>query len=443
MNITLNQTDPTLANLHVVLEEADYAPKVDEKIKEYSRKAQIKGFRPGKVPAGLIKKMYGKGILVEEINSLLSKSVNDYIKENDIKLVGEPLPDETKQQNIDWDTQTSFEFDFQLGLIPDFSLALDKVSVDAYKVDADEQTLEQVYEHMQRQYGKTDNPETSEENDYLSGELKELEGDFTTSTLLPINKIKKTQDQFIGKQAGDVISFDIQEIFDNDAAAISHVTGLSKQKAAELKGTFEFTVEKINRTTPAEFDQELFDKIFGQGNVTTREEFDAKVKETIIENYNSEAEKLLHNNLVEKLVKETDIQISDEFFKKWLLTANQGKLTQEQIEENLDRYKEELKWSLIRNKVVEENNIKVSNDEVVASAKKKMLAQFGINEPSPEIEESISGYLDNFLKQNDGRNYINEYEAILADRVIDVIKEKITVVEKSVSAEEFRNIVEQ
>lgn len=296
---------------------------------------------------------------------------------------------------------------------------------------------------MQRQYGKTDNPETSEENDYLSGELKELEGDFTTSTLLPINKIKKTQDQFIGKQAGDVISFDIQEIFDNDAAAISHVTGLSKQKAAELKGTFEFTVEKINRTTPAEFDQELFDKIFGQGNVTTREEFDAKVKETIIENYNSEAEKLLHNNLVEKLVKETDIQISDEFFKKWLLTANQGKLTQEQIEENLDRYKEELKWSLIRNKVVEENNIKVSNDEVVASAKKKMLAQFGINEPSPEIEESISGYLDNFLKQNDGRNYINEYEAILADRVIDVIKEKITVVEKSVSAEEFRNIVEQ
>lgn len=440
MNITLNPTDATLANLHVVLEEADYSPKVDEKIKEYSRKAQIKGFRPGKVPPALVRKMYGKGILVEEINSLLSKSVNDYIKENDIKILGEPLPDESKQAQIDWDNQKSFAFDFQLGLIPDFDLNLDKVTVDAYKIEVDEETLAQVFEHMQRQYGQTENPEASEANDYLSGELNQAEADFATSTLIPINKIKKNQEQFIGKKAGDVLTFDLQEVFDNDASAVAHVTGLGKQKAAELKGDFTFTVEKINRTTPAELNQEFFDKIFGKDAVSTKEEFDAKVKETIAENYNSEAEKLLRNTIVERLVKENNIQISDEFFKKWLLAANQGKLTAEQIDQNLDRYKEELKWSLIRNKVVEENEIKISNEEVVNAAKSKMLAQFGMASATPEMEEAISGYVDSFLKQDNGRNYINEYEAILADRVLDLIKEKVTVVEKSVTAEEFRNI---
>ena len=440
LNITLNPTDATLAHLHVVLEEADYSPKVDEKIKEYSRKAQIKGFRPGKVPPALVRKMYGKGILVEEINSLLSKSVNNYIKENDIKILGEPLPDQSKQENIDWDNQKSFAFDFELGLIPDFKLNLEQLSVDAHKIEVDEETLSQVYEHMQRQYGQTENPEASEANDYLSGELKQAEGDFATSTLIPINKIKKNQEQFIGKKAGEELTFDLQEVFDHDAAAIAHVTGLGKKKAAELTGSFTFTIDKINRTAAAELNQEFFDKIFGKDAVSSKEEFEAKVKETIAENYNNEADKLLRNNLVERLVKESDIQISEPFFKKWLLAANQGKLTAEQIDENLERYKEELKWSLIRNKVVEENDIKISNEEVVASAKAKMLAQFGMASATPEMEDAISGYVDSFLKQDNGRNYINEYEAILADRVLDVIKDKVTVVEKSVTAEEFRNI---
>jgi trigger factor len=440
LNITLNPTDATLAHLHVVLEEADYSPKVDEKIKEYSRKAQIKGFRPGKVPPALVRKMYGKGILVEEINSLLSKSVNDYIKENDIKILGEPLPDESKQQDIDWDNQKSFAFDFQLGLIPDFDLNLKDITVDAYKIEVDAETLEQVYEHMQRQYGQTEHPEAAEANDYLSGELKQVDGDFATTTLIPVNKIKKNQELFIGKKAGEEFTFDLQEVFANDAAAIAHVTGLGKSKAAELKGTFSFKVDKINRTAAAELNQEFFDKIFGKDAVASQEEFEAKVKETIAENYNSEAEKLLRNNIVEKLVKESDIQISDEFFKKWLLAANQGKLNAEQIDQNLDRYKEELKWSLIRNKVVEENQVKISNEEVIQSAKAKMLAQFGMASATPEMEDAISGYVDSFLKQDNGRNYVNEYEAILADRVLDVIKEKVTLVEKAVTAEEFRNI---
>ncbi|HSI90931.1 MAG TPA: trigger factor [Adhaeribacter sp.] len=440
MNITLEKQNPTNARLHVQLAEADYAPKVEEQIKEYSKKAQIKGFRPGKVPAGLIRKMYGKSLLVDAINQLLNESVNNYIKENKIKILGEPLP-ERNEKNIDWDTQKEFDFAFELGLLPEFELNLgETASVDGYKVEVDDATLEEAYEHMQRQFGKTTNPEVSEENDYLYGELKQVDGDFTTTTLLPINKVQKNKEAFIGKKKEDVITFDLQEVFNNDAAAIAHVTGIAKDKAAELKGTFEFKVENVNRTEAAPMDQDFFDKIFGKDAVKSREEFDEKVKETIAENYKQEAEKILNHQIVDKLVSETKIEIPREFMKKWLLAANEGKLTAEQIEENQENYEKELKSSMIRNKVVEENDLKVSNQEVVERTKQKMLAQFNMPEASEEMMESMNQFADSYLRQDNGKNYMNEYEAILAEKVIERLKEQMTVVEKSVSAEEFRKM---
>ncbi|KAA9325947.1 trigger factor [Adhaeribacter soli] len=439
MNITLEKQNPTNARLRVQLAEADYAPKVDEQIKEYSKKAQIKGFRPGKVPAGMIRKMYGKSLLVDAINKLLHESVNNYIKENKIKILGEPLPE--RVENIDWDTQKEFDFSYELGLLPEFELNLgETASVEGYKVEVDDATISEAYEHMQRQFGTTTNPETSEENDYLYGELKQLDGDFKTTTLLPINKIVNGKENFIGKKKGDVISFDLQQAFNNDASAINHVTGAGKEKAAELKGTFEFTVENINRTESAPMDQEFFDKIFGKDAVKSREEFDEKVKETIAENYKEEAEKVLNHQIVDKLVKETQIDIPRDFLKKWLLAANEGKLTQEQIDENIENYEKELRWSMIRNKVVEENDLKVSNEEVINRTKEKMMAQFNLPEVSEELAESLNQFADNYLRQDNGKNYINEYEAILAEKVIERLKEKMTVVEKTVSAEEFRNM---
>lgn len=440
MNITLEKQNPTNARLHVQLAETDYAPKVEDQIKEYSKKAQIKGFRPGKVPAGLIRKMYGKSLLVDAINQLLNESVNNYIKENKIKILGEPLPERT-EKNIDWDSQKEFDFTFELGLLPDFNLNLSETaSVEGYKVEVDEATIEEAYEHMQRQFGKTTNPEVSEENDYLYGELKQVDGDFSTNTLLPINKVQKNKEAFTGKKKGDVISFDLQEVFNNDASAIAHVTGAGKDKAADLKGTFEFHIENINRTEPAPMDQEFFDKIFGKDAVSTREQFDEKVKETIAENYKQEAEKVLNHQIVDKLVNETQIEIPRDFLKKWLLAANEGKLTQEQIDQNIENYEKELKWSMIRNKVVEENDLKVTNEEVMNRTKAKMLAQFNLPEISGEMEESMNQFADNYLRQDNGKNYMNEYEAILAEKVIDRLKERMTVVEKSVSAEEFRNM---
>lgn len=439
MNITLNQTDSTNAQLKVALEEADYAPKVDQQVKEYSKKAQIKGFRPGKVPAGLVKKMYGKSILVEQINKILQEEITKYIRENDVKLLGEPLPDPNQPQ-IDWDNQKEFEFIYQVGLLPDFNLALDK-SVEGYSIELDQNTVDEAYENLKRQFGKTTNPETSEAGDFIYGELKQAEGgDFEAKTLIPTKRVVEGQEQFIGVKAGDTIRFDIRKTFGDDNAALAHVTGLSKDAAADLNGEFEFTVEKINRTEDAELNQELFDKLFGKDEVHTAEEFDAKVRETIEENYKTEAENLLNRNIIDMLVDNVDVALPTEFFKRWLLVTNEGQLTEEQIEENFDKYTRELKWSMIKNKLVADNDLKVSNEEVVEATKQKMLAQFNMPEIPEELAESMNNYAQQHLNQDNGRNYIQEYEQLLAEKVLAKLKEQMTVVEKTITAEDFRNM---
>ncbi|PKV66273.1 trigger factor [Pontibacter ramchanderi] len=438
MNITLNQTDGTNAQLKVVLEEADYATKVDQQVKEFSKKAQIKGFRPGKVPAGLIKKMYGKSILVEAINKLLQEEISKYIKDNDVKLLGEPLP-EPSQENIDWDNQKDFEFNYAVGLLPDFNLPLDK-SVEGYTVELDQTTVDEAYENLKRQFGKTTNPEDSEAGDFIYGDLKQVEGEFESKTLIPTNRVVEGKDQFVGVKAGDVIRFDIRKAFGDDNSALAHVTGLSKEVVADLNGEFEFTVEKINRTEPAELNQELFDKLFGKDEVKTEEEFDAKIRETIKENYDREADNLLYRNIIDTLVDNVDVELPNEFFKRWLQVTNEGRLTTEQIEENFDKYLKELKWSMIKNKVVEENELKVTNEEVVNSTKEKMLAQFNMPEVPEELVESMNNYANQYLQQDNGRNYINEYEQLLAEKVLAKLKEKMTVVEKTISTEDFKNM---
>ncbi|SFH23266.1 trigger factor [Pontibacter chinhatensis] len=438
MNITLNQTDSTNAQLKVVLEEADYAPKVDQQVKEYSKKAQIKGFRPGKVPAGLVKKMYGKSILVEQINKTLQEEISKYIRENDVKLLGEPLP-VAEQPEIDWDNQKTFEFTYEVGLLPDFNLPLDK-SVEGYKVELDQKTVDEAYENLKRQFGKTTNPETVEQGDFVSGELKQLEGDFQSKTLIPTSRIVEGADKFVGAKVDDVIRFDIRKTFGDDNAALAHVTGLSKEVVADLNGEFEFIVEKINRTEPAELNEELFDKLFGKDEVKTEEEFDAKIRETILENYEREADNLLYRNIIDTLVDNVEAEIPTEFFKRWIQVTNDGKLTAEQIEENFDKYVRELKWSMIKNKVVEENDLKVTNEEVVEATKEKMLAQFNMPEVPEELMESMNNYAQQYLQQDNGRNYINEYEQLLAEKVLAKLKEKMTVVEKTITSEDFRNM---
>ena len=438
MNITLDKNDEQLTGLLTVnLTEADYAPTVDKQIKEYSKRAQVKGFRPGMVPVGMVRKMYGKGILAEEINKMLGRAVDSYIKENNVKLLGEPLPMES---NVNFDTDKDFAFQFELGLLPDFQLP-EGLAVERHQVSIDDETLAQTNEQIARQYGETTNPETSEAGDYLFGKLKKAdeEGDGRT-VLLPIGKITGDVAPFIGQKAGDAVTFDLQAAFSNDAASISNFSGLSKDEAATATGNYVLAVEKVNRTAAPEMNQELFDKVFGPEAVSSQEEFDAKVRETIQSNYDRESDGAVNNGIVEQLVEKTTIRVPTEFFKKWLVRANDGKLTPEKVEEHYNDYEKELKWSMIRNKVVEEAGLKVSNDEIVDRTLDKIMGQFNMPNMPDEMRESMRSYADSFLKQENGKNYVSEYEAILAEKVLENLRGKVVVTDKPVTAEEFRTL---
>ena len=440
MNITLDRNDEQLTGLLTVhLTEADYAATVDAQIKDYTKRAQVKGFRPGKVPVSMVKKMYGKGILADEINKTLGKAVDGYVKEQNLRLLGEALP---VTSDVDFDAAKEFTFQFELGLLPEVNLPADGTAeVERYQVSLDDDTVQQTNEQIARQYGETTNPDASEANDYLFGKLKKADEEGEgRMVLLPINKVKNGAEQFIGVKSGDVLTFDLKNAFDNDAVAIAGFSGLNKADAEAASGDYVLSVEKINRTAAPEMNQELFDKVFGPEAVSSQEEFDAKVRETMQQNYDRESDGALNNAIVEKLVTGLDIKLPAEFFKKWLVRANAGKLTAEQVEEHYGDYEKELKWSLIRNKVVETADLKVSNDEIINRTLDKIMGQFSMPNMPNDMRESMRGYADSYLKQDNGKQYVAEYEAILAEKVLENLRGKVVVTQKPVTAEEFRNL---
>ena len=438
MNITLDKNDEQLTGLLTVnLTEADYAAAVEKQLKDYTKRAQIKGFRPGKVPVGVVKKMYGRDILIEEVNKLLGKNVDAYLQENKVNLLGDPVPVPSK---ADFDTDKDFSFQFELGLLPDFELP-SGLSVERHQVSLDDDTIAQTNEQISRQFGETTNPDESEAGDYLFGKLKKADEEGEgRMVLLPISKVTGGQEQFVGVKGGDSVTFDLQKAFGNDASAIAAFSGLTKDEAAAASGDYVLNVEKINRTAAPEMNQELFDKVFGPEAVNSQEQFDAKVLETIQQNYDREAEGSLNNRIVDAMVNALDIKLPTEFFKRWLVRANEGKLTPEMVEEHYDDYVKELKWSLIRNKVVEQNNLQVTHEEVVNRHLDRIMAQFNVPNMSDEIRDSMRQFAEQQLKQDDGKAYRQEYEAILAEKVLENLRGKVVVTDKPVTAEEFRNL---
>jgi len=441
LDITLDKKSSTEASIKVTLKESDYQPNVEEKVKQYAKKANIKGFRPGKVPPGMIKKMYGKSIIVEEVNSILSKSLQDYIRENNIQLIGEPLPDMEKASQIDWDNQKDFEFDYHIGMVDDFKYDLsEKQKVKSYKIELDKKTLNETLDNVKKQFGDSINPEESKAEDAFYGELKQVEGDLSKEGVIQWEDLeKKEHKKFTGVKPGDIIELDIQKAF-KDHHTIAHLLDVGHDKAKELKGKFTFVVNKINRTEPAEMNQELFDKVFGKDAIKSEEEFIDKVKKTVEENYARETDYLLDRHIKDHFVEKTKIDIPENFLKDWLLQTNEGKVTEEDIDKEFDEYVKQLKWDLIKNKIAEDHEIKVENDEVVDKAKSMILQQLGGQGMAEQMKDHLDAFADNYLKGENGQNYMKVYGEVRDEKIMSFIKDKISVSEKKVSADEFRKI---
>lgn len=444
MDITINKKDSANASIKIILNEADYQPNVEQKIKEYGKKANIKGFRPGKVPAAYIKKMYGKSILVEEINQLLTKSLNDYIRENDLQILGEPLPNQEKAEAIDWDHPKEFEFEYDLGLVDEFELKLDnKLKIDKYVIEVDKKVMKDTMDNLKQQYGETESVDESAAEDTLEGTIISSDEMLQEKVVLPLTDLnKKSQKKFTGLKKDDVVKFVINEIFESDDAK-SRFLGQQVSEDVQPDAEYAFKVTEIKRTKPAEVNQELFDKVFGKDAVKSEEEFDAKIKETISENYNRETENLLNRDLQNILVEKTKIDLPDEFLKKWLLLSNQGKITQEQIDKEYDLYTKDLRWNLIKNKIAEQNkdNLKVEHEDVINHTKNLIKQQLG--GMVEQMGDSLDSFANNYLQGEKGENYRKVFEELLNIKVMEHVKSQISINEKKVDLDGFKKAVEK
>ncbi len=442
MEITLDKLSKTEALIKIRLIQDDYQPKVDEKIKDYAKKSNLKGFRPGKVPVGVIKKMYGKAILVEEVNHILSHKLYDYIREEELQVLGDPLPNETENGAIDWDNQTEFEFQYNLGLAEEFEVAVDKkVKVDTYTIKIDDKVVQETIENLQNQMGEITNPDESAAGDSLFGTLVNDDAGVEKDVLLEIERLeKKAQKDFIGKSKEDAIAFDLKKTI-KDEEYIEQITGLTKEELKGAKTDFTFTIKNVNRTEPAEVNQELFDKTFGKDSVKDLDGFKERIKEVVSQNYGKEEVTFEKVAVQNKLIEATNFELPDQFLKDWLLRTNDGKITEADVDKEYEAYAKELKWSLIKNKIVKTNELKVENEEVLAEAKaliRGQLAASGMG--GDQFESNLDAFADNYLKGENGDNYMKVYNQVMDQKVIDYVKQGITIKSKEVTAKEFREL---
>jgi len=442
LNITLDKQSTTDGLIKITLTETDYQPKVEGKLKDYARKATIKGFRAGKVPAGVIKKMYGKSVLVEEVNLIISHSVSDYIKDNKLKILGDPIPNQDKAMNIDWDTQKDFEFEFQIGMVEEFTYDISKnVKIKSHPIDVDQKVIDETLADLKQRFGKVTYPEVSELTDSVFGTILLQDGS-PKNVVINIDKVEqKEQKKFIGLKNDDSVDFEIEKIL-TDENQVAQILGVTPEEAKSATGKYTLKVTSISRTEPAVINTELFDRVFGPGVVKTEEEFFAKVKETVADNYKRETEHLLDHEIMHYYVDHTKINMPENFLKTWLKSTGQGQLTDEILNKEFKSYSDSLKWDLIKNKIAEDHKINVDGEEVRAKAKELIAEQFG----GPAIVEQLGDKMDdianNYLSGQDGKgeNFMRLYNQLRTEKISKLIRESVTVTEKKVSLDEFKKI---
>jgi trigger factor len=449
MNIVKENNNDLTAVLKVTITEKDYAEKVETALKDYRKKARIDGFRPGKVPTGLVKKMYGKGILVEEVNKLISESLTNYIRDEKLNLLGEPLPAEN-QKPADFDNETEFEFAFDVAIAKDIEVKLSKKDkVVYYDIKVDDKLFDSYSENYTRKFGEFKDVDETTDNEMLSGnfiqldaEGKVLEGGIKADDVrITVEYIKDADIKkiFAGKKVANKIIFDVRKAYPSDSE-IASMLRIEKEKAQEINGDFEFDITKVQRFFPAEINQELYDKAFGQDVVKSDAEFKAKITEEIKANFVRETDYRFMIDAKQKLVEKINPELPTEFLKRWLTVVNEGKFTAEQIAEEYPKFETDLQWQLIKDQVIRDNEIKVEESEVMDAAKEVTAAQFAQYGLANMPDEQLEQYAQEILKKDNEKR--NLYEKKFEDKVVDFIKDSVKLDKKEVTTEEFQKLWE-
>lgn len=429
MNITKQQVDDLNAVVKIELQPADYQDRVGQVIRQYQKTANVPGFRPGKVPAGIIKKMYGKAVLVDELNKLLSESLGKYIYDNKLEVIGTPLPKQGEKEQA-FEEGNAFEFMYELGIAPSIEVNMPKKKVPYYLVKVDEKMAEDDISDIRRRYGKFSNPEISDETNILYGEFNELdetgnlkEGGHKTTTTLSIEMVKEVADRkpLIGLKKGDIVRINPGKILRSEAE-LSALLKLEKGSPS-LESDYQFTVMTINQIEKAELNQELFDKVYGEGVVNSEDEFRAKIKEGIASYFEKESDRKLKKDLRNIFLEEMNIPLPDAFLKRMLKANQEKQMDEATFEHEYFHVSEDLRWNLIQNKLSALHSVEVTEDEVKDLSRqviRQQFAQYGYYEMEPERLEDISmRYL------NEEGNYDKLERGIRENKVFDILKKEV------------------
>ncbi len=452
MNIARKDIDATSAIITMNIVKADYEEAVEKTLRKYRQKANVPGFRPGNVPMGMVKKMFGKAAMADEINNIISENLMNYIKENKIQILGEPLPNKTEQKEVNFDTEEEFEFKFDIAIAPENKLNLnDKISAPYYEIQASEEMVNNAVKSFQDRFGSYDEAQDVVESDVVKGDIvemrtktKEKEDGIKAEDAVLCPKYMKDDDQkalFVGAKVGASVSFNPKKAFGNEGE-IASLLKIKKEEAANVDADFKFTIKSVTRFKAAELNQELFDKALGEGAVKSEAEFKARLEEDIKKQLAMDSDYKLMLDAQKILAKEAfgEVAFPDAFLKRWVAETNE-KISAEDLEAQYPMMLDDLKWQLTKNKIATDNNVKIEEGDMLSFAKKTAQAQFAQYGMSTVPEDVLENYAKEMLKKKESAQQI--VERVLDEKVLEVVKSKIKLDVKKVSIEEFNKLFEE
>ncbi len=437
MKLTKNVIDDLNLEVSLSIEASDYAEGKKKKLTDIRRRAEIKGFRKGMVPISLIEKMYGNSALVDAVNDVISEQLNSFIKDENLKVIGEPLPAEDQPKN-EWTDGNTFEFKFDIACNPAVNLELDKKDeVVYYDITVSEEAKKEMKANLLKQYGELADGEAVGDDDFLVADLEQDENRIEGAYIALRNVSEAAKKQFIGVKPGDSFEVNVNEAFENetDRAALIKV---KKEELAGIDPVYKVAVKSVKTFVSAPLTQETFDKIYGPGAVKSEEEFDAKIAERLAAEYTGEADFRFSKDLREYLVKKAGLALPEAFMKRWILTANEGKFTAEEVEKEFGTFAEDYRWQLVRGFLMDKYGVKVEQADLLASAKGFAAYQFAMYGMNNVPEEHLESYAKNILSNEDQARRI--IEQVENEKTVAAVKEVITLKHKKISVEKFRNL---
>ena len=449
MNVSQENTSKVSALIKIDIVKADYEEKVEKALRTYRQKANIPGFRKGMAPMGMIKKMVGKSILLEEINKLVSESLYNYIKDNKMNILGEPLPSES-QAEIDFDKQEDFTFLFDVALAPEIDITLtDKDKIDYYHIDIDDDMVAKQKEALCSRFGVQQPVEEASEKDIVKGRFVELdennapkEGGISVESLLTPAYLKDEaeKNKFVGKKVRDKVVFNPSVACGGNDTEIAAMLHIGKDKSADVKSNFEVEITSILGFKPAEVGQELYDNAFGKDTVKSEEEFTAKIREMLASQLQPESDyKFALDARTALEAKVGEVELPDNLLKRWLVVTGENR-TAESVEEEYPKMVPDLKWQLIKEEIVKKYEIKVDDADMLEMAKKATRAQFAQYGMANVPDDLLEKYASDMLK--DKKIVSNIAERATEEKIIETIKSHVSLNEKNISVEDFYKMFE-